>query len=341
MEFNFAKKQVKRINRNKIILMIILIACVATMILAFAPSLGSLYSGTHTFKTAKEAQALMDDGKEFVSITVDELYDTGYSCKENDKIVYRYYIFWADDKFIMCKVDKDLTEEIYEDYELSGKLEKATGMESDVISKLKLESGDSSSVVTFYLNSEYSRIWAQIGVAIGVLLIVIMFGVVIKAVINMSNYQGNKFFKKMGADEASAERLNQIISSLFASGMTSKKIQQMNIMGEWIISTSFMGFTVCNKDDIVWMYKSVTKHRTNGIPTGKTYGLVLRGKNKEHIGLSAKSDKVADEMLQELYAEMPCVIMGYSDELSELYEKQTAGFLEMREKYRQEREQNQ
>lgn len=84
-------------------------------------------------------------------------------------------------------------------------------------------------------------------------------------------------------------------------------------------------------DQIVWAYQQTTTHRTNGIKTGTSYGILIYQLNsKKNFSVSVPNANAALEILQYMNETMPKAVIGYSDDLSKLYRKNKQEFLQLR-----------
>lgn len=92
-----------------------------------------------------------------------------------------------------------------------------------------------------------------------------------------------------------------------------------------------MGSTphVVLNDKLVWAYQNTTTHRTNGIKTGTTYSVVLNTMDKKSMNISVKNENTALSVLQDIQQNIPWVVVGYSDDLRYMYQKDFANFLEL------------
>jgi hypothetical protein len=77
---------------------------------------------------------------------------------------------------------------------------------------------------------------------------------------------------------------------------------------------------------MVWVYKKVTKHSINFIPTGKTYSVVLVGRHRQRIEEQMK-EKAVNEMLADLAARVPWALFGFTKELEKAWQKDPAGVI--------------
>ncbi len=82
---------------------------------------------------------------------------------------------------------------------------------------------------------------------------------------------------------------------------------------------------------IMWAYQSTTTHRTNGIKTGTTYAVTVFAEGyKSSIDISVANEAGAQEILQKFNTSFPWIIVGYSDELKALFNRDRAQFLSLR-----------
>lgn len=75
--------------------------------------------------------------------------------------------------------------------------------------------------------------------------------------------------------------------------------------------------------ELVWAYPSMTQHRVYGIPTGKSYGLVLKMADGSTRTLTLPQAK-AQEQMQKIQALVPGCALGYSQELEAMYARDRA-----------------
>ena len=84
-------------------------------------------------------------------------------------------------------------------------------------------------------------------------------------------------------------------------------------------------------DKIVWAYQQSTTHRTNGIKTRTTYEILVYLLNeKKARRINVPGEEKAGEVLQYMYENIPTAVVGYTDELLSLFNKDYQGFLNLR-----------
>lgn len=82
---------------------------------------------------------------------------------------------------------------------------------------------------------------------------------------------------------------------------------------------------------VLWIYQNTTTHRTYGVKTGTTYSIMIwvdGWKNAANLGMP--NETTAQEMLKRFSAQFPWIIVGYSDELRQMYTKDRARFMQLR-----------
>ncbi|HKW35918.1 MAG TPA: DUF6709 family protein [Candidatus Acidoferrum sp.] len=113
------------------------------------------------------------------------------------------------------------------------------------------------------------------------------------------------------------------IESDVAAGTST--LSNMTFSRNWIISCWLTQVVVMKRDEIVWAYKKRTKHSVNFIPTGSSYGLVLRDTRGKFVELTSSEQNV-DLYLKSLAEQTPWVVFGYDPKLEKLYKKEREAF---------------
>ena len=82
---------------------------------------------------------------------------------------------------------------------------------------------------------------------------------------------------------------------------------------------------------MMWVYQNTITHRTNGVKTGTTYNVMVFDETApKGLTFSVANEAVSQDMLNYFNATLPWVVVGYSDELKKLYNKDRAQFLQLR-----------
>ena len=109
--------------------------------------------------------------------------------------------------------------------------------------------------------------------------------------------------------------------------------KKLHFTHRWLVSTT-SSLEVVPYRDILWCYMQVTQHRTNGIPTGKTYTALIFNRYGGNISIQGK-EKFVNEILQAVVRFAPGTVVGYSDEIVNLWKNNLAGFAKAVDERRQ------
>jgi hypothetical protein len=112
--------------------------------------------------------------------------------------------------------------------------------------------------------------------------------------------------------------------------------KQTKISNNWLIQKQSFDLEVKKIVDIVWIYFQVTKHRTNGIPTGKTFATICHDRHGEKVEIPGSEAEVMG-LIEQIYTRVPWAIIGHTDEIKLAWEKDRANLIsfvdEARQKY--------
>lgn len=83
-------------------------------------------------------------------------------------------------------------------------------------------------------------------------------------------------------------------------------------------------------DKIVWIYLDVTTHKRNFITVRTDYKIAIGFADGDRQFANAKNEESAKQHIQKLAELCPQAILGYSDELNKMFNKDLNGFLKLR-----------
>ncbi|MDR3210279.1 MAG: hypothetical protein LBT36_06615, partial [Oscillospiraceae bacterium] len=99
----------------------------------------------------------------------------------------------------------------------------------------------------------------------------------------------------------------------------------------YLVFQSTFSYRVERKSSLLWLYKTVQRNRYNGIPTGKTFYATMHFASGRQERTAAKESQV-DAMLQELAAQSPNALIGFNQNLANLWlKKDKTAFYEARD----------
>jgi|GEM_PF-1723721 len=343
-ENSYAKKQLKRIAKNTVIFSLILIAGVTTLLLLYAPNLGNLFFKTGTFDSEFELARLLDANNVYVTHTTDEFFYSGYTLESDGVDEADFYLFNAGTQYVICRTKPGMTDESYANYEVRGRVEMPKGKDAELRGMLvrewleywQEEEPDltRAEVMTWFapyiIDTTAPRWQPQLLVLGAFALIIFALVKMLLAVRNASDITESKWYKRMtfnGTEDAAL--VNDAVTAELAGENWVAFNKNLCITENWIVSQTNFSFKVRRKSDLVWLYKTVTQHRTNGIPTGKTYAVTLRFTDKTTEAAGARNEAGTDNFMNILMSCCPDAVYGFSKELEQLYNKDLAGFINM------------
>ncbi len=161
--------------------------------------------------------------------------------------------------------------------------------------------------------------------AISLVLIVAAVFLLINACLGGYLKDIKKDFEQSGLSEG------QIISDYQSANVISKEIRIGRLLTYNAVSTSPRVYL--NKN-MAWAYLYRTKHYRNGIYTGSSYNILIFAANgTNQIADIAVKKKLSEQILDYYANNFPHMVVGYSDELKNLYHNDHNAFLAL--KYQQ------
>lgn len=169
----------------------------------------------------------------------------------------------------------------------------------------------------------------------------IMFGVVMLGMFVtgvgflLSGIKGSnlKEVEKYCREQGNKEMYMQRLEEFYDSGIP---VQGIRINTQYFMAVAGSSCYFAEAKDVLWIYKNIVQHKVNGIPTGKTYALIIKKTNGKEFNVAMKNEAAADEAIEYVAQNMPYVILGYDDELAKIYAKERTEMMYEVEKRRQE-----
>lgn len=81
-------------------------------------------------------------------------------------------------------------------------------------------------------------------------------------------------------------------------------------------------------DQCLWCYQHVTQHKTNGIPTGKTYAIMMMKVDGTGDTIPVSGKRRCEEAIEFIARKMPYLLVGYTDDLSYDYKNHRSAIIE-------------
>ncbi len=209
-------------------------------------------------------------------------------------------------------------------------------MEEEVLSPIeKREPEVARMLLPLMLDGEDFRFPGYVGLGIGIPLFLVGLVNVIRSVRFGSNPALHPVARRLAA-LGSATELAMGIDSEASASLAARTAKKPFVMQSWVVAPEFFNLKVVRLPDVVWLYKRVVQHRTNFIPTGKTFAAILCTRDGRVTEIGGR-EKDVDEVLKQSAERVPWAATGHSPEIEAAWNRQRAEFLAAVDKRRAER----
>jgi uncharacterized protein DUF6709 len=328
----FVASQINRTNKNLLVLNIIVVAVVLGSGVYFGRYLYNILLGPFEIDRAT-LLATTDAGnleRSFVSIQGDDALDTGMSAirserGRNEKVEFQYMALALDGHLLLVKNERN-----QDALRLSGRLVNIPSFETrEILQKLfQHEPQLRGAFLPIMLDATESRVPGLIGLAVGVSLL-ILAAWNLKKVADRKASPGShplmRSLEKYGPAELVAAGIDREVREL-GTLVTAGKVL---VTSSWLLWPAAYSLNVRRVDELVWVYKKVTKHYTNFIPTGKTYAAIVCARTGVPLEIpTLRGEKETDRILSEIVNRAPWVIAGFSQDLQKAWKTNASAIFE-------------
>ncbi len=103
----------------------------------------------------------------------------------------------------------------------------------------------------------------------------------------------------------------------------------------WLMRKTAYGLTLLNFDDVIWSYKTATKHYTNGIYTGTSYATTIHDRKRKTTSLQLKEPQTL-QLLSDIAARVPWSLVGFDEALKKQWQKDASAVIAVVDARRQQ-----
>lgn len=230
----------------------------------------------------------------------------------------------------------------YSDYEyydigVSGMLTSPDSVEREIMDEVAKDLSDYFEVTVsevrglfspYMVDSTSSKLLYQLAAGAGYALIFVFVVLIAFTFFDIADYRRNKYYKKLApGDPEGAATINEAVSKDIERERYIINRKGFMITDGWVIQTAARSFSIKRRSDLIWAYASVTQHRTNGIPSGKTHAVILAFRDKQLLTVTTKNEADSSALMETLRQHSERVLFGYSDELFRMFQKDFEHFL--------------
>ncbi|HVS73529.1 MAG TPA: DUF6709 family protein [Phycisphaerae bacterium] len=319
----FVAQQISRANRNLLIFNIVLLGVLGVITLAMVPYMTECVRGPYPASVADVAKLVSPSGAahRFVTLDIDPtkvdesyIHATGGDENAND---YYHFLHLDDDHYIVIE---NSSEDV--PAHVQGEI---APLNSEITEKVfPMEPvhlwGQSAEVIVH----DYNYRWGFYMFLVFAIPCAFLFlWNIARAMGRMKDPLKHPFAKQLAKIGLVEEMAIALDAEMLGGG---HKVGRVQTTQSWLVRRAMLGCTAVYLGDLAWAYQKSTKHRTNGIPTGTTYSMVMhdiRGKRFEF----RLSQQQVQTVLKDLAERVPWVVVGYSQELNTRWMKDRGAFL--------------
>jgi len=328
----WVEREARRANRNLLLVNGVILAVLIVIVAANYRYCANFVLGCQSVSNAEMAGLTSPDQRwrNFISVSGTKSANTEYRDVVNHMEGSRVVSTEIKDEYIFLRVGEKIllvkASPGKEKLEYSGELVETTEpVKNDLLGPLAKEQPDLvAEVLPFTLNAADYRSNGYVMLMVGLPLLALALWNCLKAMRRSSEIQTSPVWKHL-AVYGNAEQLSQQIEAELQPAMI-RKYGKLQIAQQWMVRRKSFSTWVSPTADLVWVYKKVTKHSVNFIPTGKTYSVVLVGRHRQRIEEQMK-EKAVNEMLGDLTARVPWALFGFTQDLEKAWKKDPAGVI--------------
>ena len=334
MTSNLVLSAVRQANRSRIIwcsLGLVVLALIGAFSLRYYIN---FFSGPRAISRSELLQISDPDAEDryYVSVDGDHAIDTGAQMISRSRrtgsqsVTASYVALEVDDRLLLVKTSGDvpvLDDLIPTHYE--GAL---VSIPSDVQEKIVDEIGRQEPEIKemflpYMLDAGSFRNWGIVGLVVMVPLLLLFVYLLARALQRSGDPSKHPFvlsLKRFGEPSAVASEIEAEMQAEHT------QVGKVHVTRNWMVVLDKGLFQAIRLTDMVWLYKQVTQHKTNGVSTGRTFVANLFDSHGEKVQITAKEEEI-DQVVGRVYAAAPWAIAGYSAELEKAWNKDRASML--------------
>lgn len=209
-------------------------------------------------------------------------------------------------------------------------------VQSNLISKAEAENPRLKGVfMPFILEENDFRFAGYLGLAVGLPCLFLAIWNLHKVFKRRANPELHPIAKTLSKFGDSTATIAVSIDSEVQSESNKYSLGLVTLTPSWLFRQTRYGLEILKLEQIAWIYSKVTQHRTNGIPTHKSYTAILLDRQGKSLEIPGKEQEI-NQLIQEIMQRVPWVIMGFSDELQQLWNTDRSRMFEFIDERRQQ-----
>lgn len=313
-----------RIRKSSIYSSLFMVSVLVTVIIIIRLIPFSEIFSPIKISVANSASTVYDSGVEYIDLTANEIYYTGYDSYRSGHKTGSYYYSLVNNSctLILIKDKSSNPPETLTNYHIQARLVKNSSLSKSIIKKLAKDlnwttDGLSSVISNVTIDETAYHYEMYIYVALSLASILIIFlsllitNIIFIAVPGFHPACIN--FNRLGG---SIKELNQVNREI--NNMVVFRTRNLILTERYIISTSALNLEIIPIRAIVWAYEHAHTPRFFKIKTNYKHTLNLLCRHRIYLYLPKDSEDNINNVLAFLRENYPNIIMGYSKENREM-----------------------
>lgn len=314
---------IRRSNRNRMLVWLLGLVLAAGGLFLARHHYNNIFNGP--FDMTKDEVLTIEDAnnlqKYYITLKGDSATDTGYQYVKgegtNEKVEKSYIELELDDRLLLV----EMPGEVVENRTVTGVLSPVPDdVQREVIKDIYKDYPRLEGIfLPFMLTTEDFKPQGYAGLAAGILVALISVWGLFQTSRTSADPARHGIMKGLRAFGDADQIAQQIEYDMGQPHDTVNK--NMHLTRNWLVQTTGSSLEATRWNDVIWLYKKVTQHRTNGIPTGKTYAALIYDRYGKTITITGK-EKAVDEILAAVASRSPWGIHGFSADIEKAWKKE-------------------
>jgi hypothetical protein len=137
---------------------------------------------------------------------------------------------------------------------------------------------------------------------------------------------------RYGPPDQVADAIAREVQECYSYALPSR---QPLLTRNWLLQPSFFGLRIVSLHDVVWVYKKVTKHSVNGVPTGTSHAAVICQRDGATLEVGG-NEQATEQMLYQILGAAPWVVAGFDPNLMDLFKNRRNELVDVVEERRKQ-----
>lgn len=101
-------------------------------------------------------------------------------------------------------------------------------------------------------------------------------------------------------------------------------VEGLRVNNEYFMAVKGTSVYFAPAEKLIWAYSHVVQHRTNFVPTGKTYSVIVKRSDGVQHEIPMKNDNACKQVLNYLASNYPYLYIGYDNQWNQMYNRNRA-----------------